>query len=148
MLPVLPRELVEGHHSFPITFEGLSGGLVSAFTAPGNEPRLDPLCLLTGLGIGDVAQDQLGLHVFPLWQLAEHIDDLVVPAALLSRLWVDVAQSTPATVLFVKDLYEQCTGLHVWRSPLSTMFEHAVEDDQQLTHTGSESDLCGLARGS
>ena len=78
MLPVLLRELVEGHHPFPITFDGLGGGLVSPFVAPGNEPGLEPLCLLAGLGIGDVAQGKLGLRMFPLWQLAEHIDDLVV----------------------------------------------------------------------
>ena len=57
MLPVAFRGLVEGHHPFPVTFEGLCSGLVPTFPAPGKEPGLGPLGFAQALGVGDMAQD-------------------------------------------------------------------------------------------
>ena len=51
MLPVLARELVERHHSLPVTIEGAPDLGVAALRAPCLARPLLPLRLLPGLGI-------------------------------------------------------------------------------------------------
>ena len=63
--------------------------------APPGEHRPEPLSLCPSRRVGDSTQHELGLVLLSLWKLGEHVYDLVVPAALLCRLRIDVAQSSP-----------------------------------------------------
>ena len=56
---------------------------------------VEPLSLCPSRRVGDSTQHELGLVLLSLWKLGEHVYDLVVPAALLCRLRIDVAQSSP-----------------------------------------------------
>ena len=71
------------------------GRLVGVVAAPPGEHRPETLSLRPSRRVGDSTQHELGLVLLSLWKLGEHVYDLVVPAALLCCLRIDVAQSSP-----------------------------------------------------
>src|SRR5437763_9782365 len=86
MLPVLPRELAEGHHPLPVAIEQAADLGVAALGAPDLERPLLPLGLLPRLGVRDRGQETARFGLQLLGQLVEEVQEAMVPAPLLLRL--------------------------------------------------------------
>ena len=94
MHPVLFWKLIKRHHPVPIVFEyfGCLGIICSKEFL---ESISQTFTLGPGFGIRNPAKMFPGLGLNCLRESVQHIDDLMVPAPLLSGLGIDLAQSTP-----------------------------------------------------
>ena len=76
---------VEGDHALPVAFEGGYRLRIPVAVAAGKRGT-SFLGLLARLGRRDLRQQRPRLSLNPLRQVIEHVEDLVVPAALVRRL--------------------------------------------------------------
>src|ERR687898_827139 len=103
MLPVLARELVEGHHPLPVALERTPDLSVPALRAPGLKRPLQPLGLLARRGVGDLREQTPRLGLARKRQLVEDIQQAMVPAPLLCGLGEDRGQRAPDAEMPVAD---------------------------------------------
>src|SRR5262249_22683841 len=95
MLPVLLRKGIERCHPFPVMIQQFSSRLVPLPGTPDPKDAFLALRFLLGLGVRYRREHFLGSGLVFLLNLIEHVDDAVVPAALLLCLRVNVRQSSP-----------------------------------------------------
>ena len=94
VLPVLLREAEEGHHPLPIPLERLDR-LRMRLPIARCKSVAQPLGLGLGFGVDNPTQQVLRLGLQADRQLIQHVDELVIPAALLFDLREDLGESGP-----------------------------------------------------
>src|ERR1039457_7239994 len=94
MRPVILREAVEGHHPLPVAAQGLDCLRIELLIA-GRELIPQPLAFRAGLGVWNLAQQLLGCGPVFFRELVDHVDEPVIPTALLAGFGQDFAERRP-----------------------------------------------------
>jgi hypothetical protein len=95
MLPVWLRKLIEGGETFPVPLETLGGIRLPTLLTPAHKLRPPPFGLSVGCRIGNLTEEGFGGHLLSRRQFIEHIEYLVVPAALLLYVGIHIPQPRP-----------------------------------------------------
>src|SRR5262245_35320367 len=118
VLPVLARERLERHHALPVPAERAPDLRLAALRTPRLERPLLPLRLLPRLGARDPREQAPGLGLALERQLVEDVQDAMVPAPLLLRLWnassvshVRLDAATASVLFFVTGGVSFCSGV-------------------------------------